>query len=201
MILAGLFAGALGIGLIVGDWLYFLRLTPDAARYGCTVARAQDRFTRCSLASLRGKFSADGVLSLPHGVACLYSDPAQIAIRPQYHLFSMRFRTAWPVKGLLYLSPDGETLDVLCVKRTPWSSALVTLIWFALVSIGSLAFLATYAVQGGFASMTGVLMATGIAGIGLLVMAFGLVTVVLSYRLENGRLTQVYEELRDALEG
>ena len=51
-----------------------------------------------------------------------------------------------------------------------------------------------------FESFSGVLMGAGIAGIGLLVLAFGLVTVVFSYRLENSRLTQVYEELREALE-
>lgn len=201
MILAGLFAGVLCIGLIVGDWLYFVRLTPDAIRYGCSVARTQDRLARCTLASLREKFSADGVLVLAHGVARAYPDLAQISIRPQYRLFSMSFRTAWPIKGLIHLSPDGDSVRALCVKRIPWSSALVTLIWFALVSLGSLAFLVTYALQGGFATFSGVLMGTGIAGIGLLVLAFGLVTVVFSYRLENGRLTQVYEELREALEG
>jgi hypothetical protein len=201
MILAGLFAGALCIGLIVGDWLYFVRLTPDAIRYGCAVARTQDRFTHCTFTSLGGKFSADGVLTLPHGVARFYPDLAQIAIRPQYQLFSMSFRTAWPIKGLIHLSPDGDALGMLCVKRVPWSSALVTLIWFALVSGGSLAFLVTYAVQGGFTTFSGVLMGAGIAGIGLLVLAFGLVTVVFSYRMENGRLSQVYEELREALGG
>ncbi|MBH0177665.1 MAG: hypothetical protein HP491_07310 [Nitrospira sp.] len=30
MILAGLFAGVLFIGLILGDWFYFIQLTPDA---------------------------------------------------------------------------------------------------------------------------------------------------------------------------
>ena len=58
----------------------------------------------------------------------------------------------------------------------------------------------TYAVQGGFATLSGMLMGAGIAGIGLLVLAFGLITVVFSYRLENARLTQVYEELREVLE-
>jgi hypothetical protein len=200
MILAGLFAATLCIGLIVGDWLYFVRLTPDAIRYGCAVARAKDRLAPCTLNALRGKFTADGVLSLRHGIARLYPDLAQIALRPQYRLFSMSFRTAWPVKGLIHLSPDGDALDLLCVKRIPWSSALVTLAWFLLVLIGSLTFLVTYAVQGGFATFTGILMGGGIAGIGLLVLAFGLVTVVFSYRLEDSRLTQVYEELREALE-
>ena len=45
MWLAGLFACVLLIGLILGDWLYFVRLTPDAGRYGCGIARSFDRFS------------------------------------------------------------------------------------------------------------------------------------------------------------
>lgn len=201
MILAGLFAGVLFVGLIVGDWFYFIRLTPDAIRYGCSVARSRDQWTRSSLSSVRDRFAADGVLMLPHGVAWFYPELSQIAIRPQYRLFSMSFRTAWPIKGLIHLSSGDQVLAALCVKRIPWSSALITLAWFLLVSLGSLAFVVTYAMQGGFTSMSGVLMGAGIIGIALLVLAFGLVTVVLSYRLENSRLTKVYDELREVLEG
>jgi hypothetical protein len=43
-------------------------------------------------------------------------------------------------------------------------------------------------------------MGAGILGIGLLVLAFGVVTVILSYRLENSRLAQVYEELKAAVD-
>jgi hypothetical protein len=57
-----------------------------------------------------------------------------------------------------------------------------------------------YGVQGGFESLSGVLMGAGILGIGLLVLAFGAVTVVLSYRLENSRLAQVYDELKAAVD-
>jgi hypothetical protein len=39
-------------------------------------------------------------------------------------------------------------------------------------------------------------MGAGIFGIGLLVLAFGLVTVLFSYRLENSRLAQLYAELK-----
>ncbi len=201
MILAGLFAGVLFIVLIVGDWFYFIRLTPDAIRYGCSVARSQDRWTWSTLATMSDRFTADGVLMLPHGVARLYPDLSQIAIRPQYRLFSMSFRTAWPIKGLIHLSICDQTMGALCVKRIPWSSALITLVWFVLVSIGSLTFVITYAMQGGFTSLSGVLMGAGIIGIALLVLAFGLVTVVFSYRLENSRLTKVYDELRKVLEG
>jgi hypothetical protein len=181
--------------LIVGDWMYFVRLTPDAARYGCSVARSQERVHATTLASLRTQFASDGVLRLPHGVARLFETPAQIAIRPQYRLFSMSFRTAWPVKGLLHLSEDGEAVQVLCVRRIPWSSALLTLGWFATVALGSLTFVIRYTLDGGIDSLSGVLMGTGIVGIALLVLAFGVVTVVFSYRLESSRLTKVYDEL------
>jgi len=201
MIRAGLFASALFIGLILGDWLYFVQLTPDAVRYGCSVARTQDLWTSSTAATLRDRFTADGVLMLPHGVARFYPELSQIAIRPQYALFSTGFRTAWPIKGLIYLSTDDQVLGALCIKRIPWSSALLTLIWFALVSIGSLAFIVIYTKDGGFASLQGALLGAGLTVGAALVLAAGLVTVVISYRLENSRLTKVYDELREALEG
>lgn len=201
MILAGLFAGVLFIGLILGDWFYFIQLTPDAIRYGCSVGRTQDRWTSNTLETLRDRFTADGVLMLPHGVARFYPELSQIAIRPQYALFASGFRTAWPIKGLIYLSTDDRGLGALCVKRIPWSSAIITLIWFALVSIGSLAFVATYLGDGGFESLQGLLLGAGLTAGGALVLIIGLVTVILSYRLENSRLTKVYEELRETLEG
>ncbi len=58
MILAGFFAGALCLGLILGDWLYFVRLTPDASRYGCGVARTHDRFTHTTMKQLADRFDA-----------------------------------------------------------------------------------------------------------------------------------------------
>ncbi len=201
MILAGLFAGVMFLGLILGDWLYFVRFTPDAGRYGCGVARSQDRFAPTSLARLRERCDANGALTLPHGIARYYPELQQIALRPQYHLFSMSFRTAWPLKGMIHLRPDDQTVHALCIKRIPWSSAIITLVWFLLVSVGTTAFMVTYAIQGGFSSFSGVLMGAGILGIGLLVLAFGIVTVVFSYRLENSRLAKVYEELRDIVEG
>jgi hypothetical protein len=196
MILAGVFAAVLCLGLILGDWLYFLRLTSDASRYGCAVARNQDRFGLQSLARVRERFDGNGVLSLPHGIARYDSDLHRISFRPQYHLFSMSFRTAWPLKGSIHLSHADQAVQALCIKRMPWSSAIVTLVWFLLVGVGTTGFMIMYAVQGGFSSLSGVLMGIGILGIGLLVLAFGVVTVVFSYRLENSRLMKVYEELR-----
>ncbi|MGE0643845.1 MAG: hypothetical protein AB7P24_09250 [Nitrospira sp.] len=199
MILAGLFSSALCLGLIVGDWIYFIRLTPDAVRYGYRVANRPEEWPGAVLSAVRERFTPNGVLMLPHGVAWFYPDSSQIAIRPQYRLFSKRFRTAWPVKGLIHLSPHEHSLGTLCVKRIPWSSALITLLWFALVSIGSLTFVVQYAMEGGFASLGGALVGIGIIGLAGLVLAFGLVTLALSYRLEDARLMKVYEELREAL--
>ena len=199
MILAGFFAGILFIGLIVGDWLYFIRLTPDAIRYGCRVANNPDQWPGTALTTLGDRFTPEGVLMLPHGVAWYYPQLSQIAIRPQYRLFSRRFRTAWPVKGLIHLSPHDQSLNTLCVKRMPWSSALMTLLWFALVLIGSLTFMVQFVMDGGFASLGGTLTGVAVIALAALVLAFGLVTVALAYRLEDSRLMKVYGELRDAV--
>ena len=199
--LAGLFAGVLFLGLILGDWLYFVRLTPDAGRYGCGIARTVDRFSLQSLSRLAARVDPNGALALPHGIARYYPDLRQIALRPQYQLFTMGFRTAWPLKGLIHLSPDDQGVHAVCIKRIPWSSAIITLLWFVLVGVGTTAFMVMYGTGGGFESLDGLLMGAGIFGIGLLVFAFGVVTVMLSYRLESSRLTQVYEELRDVVDG
>ena len=199
MMLAGFFAGILFIGLIVGDWLYFIRLTPDAIRYGCRVASNPDQWPGTALTTLSDRFTPAGVLMLPHGVAWFYPQLSQIAIRPQYRLFSMRFRTAWPIKGLIHLLPDGPSLNTQCEKRMPWSSALLTLLWFALVLIGSLTFVVPYAMDGGFASLGGTLTGVAVIALAALVLAFGLVTAALAYRLEDSRLMKVYGELRDAV--
>lgn len=119
MIFAGFFAGALCLALILGDWLYFVRLTPDASRYGCGVARTHDRFTHMSMKQLADRFDAGGILTLPHGTARFYQGLNQIVIRQKYRLFAIGFRTLWPLKGLISLSPEGDALAVLCRKLTP----------------------------------------------------------------------------------
>ena len=201
MILAGFFAGILFLGLILGDWLYFVRFTPDAIRYGCNVARSQDQWTSTTLTSLRDRFNADGILMLPHGVARFYPEISQIAIRPQYRLFAIGFRTAWPVKGLIHLSTDDHAMGALCIKRIPWSSALITLVWFALVSIGLVMFVFSYTKDGGFASLQGVILGVGLVAGAMAVLAIGVITVIISYRLENSRLMKVYDELRETVLG
>ena len=109
--------------------------------------------------------------------------------------------TAWPLKGMIHLKNGDQAVETLCIKRIPWSSAIITLIWFLLVGFGTTGFMMTYGAQGGFSSLSGVLMGIGILGIGLLVLAFGIVTVIFSYRLENNRLGKVYEELKAVVDG
>ena len=201
MIFAGLFAGALCLGLILGDWFYFMRLTPDASRYGCGIARTHDRFTHTTMTQLAGRFDAGGFLTLPHGTARLYRDLNQIVIRQKYRLFALGFRTLWPLKGLIALSPEGDALAVLCRKLTPWSSALLTGIWFAVVVVGMVGALIALFVEGEMAALGGVALAFGIVGLGLVFLVSGAITVVFAYRLENARLTTVYQELREVLEG
>ena len=65
MILAGTFAVLLFLILVVGDWLYFVQLSPDAGRYGCTIARAQERVAEVTLDQVQGRFDPNGVLVLP----------------------------------------------------------------------------------------------------------------------------------------
>ena len=201
MILAGFFAGALCLGLILGDWFYFVRLTPDASRYGCGVARTHDRFTHTTMKQLADRFDAGGVLTLPHGTARFYKDLNQIAIRQKYRLSAIGFRTLWPLKGLISLSPEGDALAVLCRTLTPWSSALLTGLWFVLVAVGTVGALISLFVEGELAALGGIVLACGIVGLGLVFLLSGAITVVFAYRLENARLTTVYQELREVLEG
>ena len=201
MLFAGLFAGTLCLGLILGDWLYFMRLTPDASRYGCGVARTHDRFTHTTITQLAERFDAAGFLMLPHGTARLYQDLNQIVIRQKYRLFSVGFRTLWPLKGLIFLSPEGDALSVLCRKLTPWSSALLTGFWFILVAVGTAGALISLFVEGELAAVGGMVLALGILGLGVVFLLSGAITVMFAYRLENARLMVVYQELREVLEG
>lgn len=201
MLFAGFFAGALCLGLILGDWLYFMRLTPDASRYGCGIARMHDRFTHTTMKQLAERFDAAGFLMLPHGTARLYQDLNQIVIRQKYRLFAMGFRTLWPLKGLISLSPDGDALSVLCRKLTPWSSALLTGFWFILVAGGTVGALISLFLEGELAAVGGMVLALGILGLGLVFVLSGAITVMFAYRLESARLMLVYQELREVLEG
>jgi hypothetical protein len=149
---------------------------------------------------LADRFDAGGLLTLPHGTARLFPDLNQIVIRQQYRLFATGFRTLWPLKGLISLSPEGDALAVLCRKLTPWSSALLTGIWFVLVVVGTVGALIALFIEGEMTALGGLVLAFGIAGLGLIFLLSGAITVVFAYRLENARLTTVYQELREVLE-
>jgi hypothetical protein len=201
MIFAGFFAGALCLGLILGDWFYFMRLTPDASRYGCGIARTHDRFTHTTMTQLVHRFDAAGILLLPHGTARLHQDVNQIVIRQRYRLFALSFRTLWPLKGLIALSTEGDALAVLYRKLTPWSSVLLTGLWFAVVAVGTVGAVISLYIEGQLAASGGVVLALGIIGLGVVFLLSGVITVVFAYRLENSRLMIVYQELREILEG
>ncbi len=201
MFLAGLFGATMFLALVMGDWAHFTSLTAPASRYGCRVARMEDWLHRTPVARVMARFEKMGSFALPHGIARCFYDERRIVLRPQYRLFSIRFRTAWPMKVSIDVEQVGEDTYLLCTKRIPWSSAILTLMWFALVAAGTVGFAIAYVVQGGLTTLGSILMGLGITGLGLLVLAFGLVTVTLAYRLEDGRLTQAYQELRQALAG
>ena len=201
MIFAGFFASALCLGLILGDWFYFMRLTPDASRYGCGIARTYDRLTHTTMKQLADRFDAGGILMLPHGTARFYRDLNQIVIRQKYRLFALGFRTVWPLKGLIFLSPEDDALAVLCRKLTPWSSALLTGIWFVVVVAGTVGAVISLFIEGEMTAPGGMVLALGVVGLGVVFLLSGAITVVFAYRLENSRLMMVYQELREVLEG
>jgi hypothetical protein len=67
------------------------------------------------------------------------------------------------------------------------------------VAVGTVGFLIVYLINEGFSSFGGVLLGVGVTALGVIVLVFGLVIIALAYRLENHRLTQTYEELRQVL--
>ncbi|HZS12181.1 MAG TPA: hypothetical protein VFA38_08020 [Nitrospirales bacterium] len=199
MMVAAVFGTLLFVAMIVGDWWHFTSLSEPASDYGLTVARTHDRLPAVPCETVLGLFRTDGTLQLGHGIARLFRPQRRIVVRPQYHLFSLRFRTAWPLKGAIDLHAAGADTELRCRKLMPWSSAAMTVVWFLIVAGGTLSFLVSYAAQGGFGSLGGTIMGLGIAGLGVLVLAFGVLVVTVAYRLENHRLTAAYEELLDAL--
>src|SRR5215510_1407496 len=165
MLLAGAFAGILFLVLIVSDWLYFIRMTPDAVRYGCTIARLRDHLLQVERSALVRRFNGNGALVLPHGIARFFPETNLIGLRPHYRLFAMGFRTAWPIKGSIQVITEPGRVDLLCIKRIPWSSAVLTLAWFLLVVGGTLTFLTSFVSQGGLRSLTGAVMGLGITAL------------------------------------
>ena len=199
MVLAGVFGTFLLLVLIFGDWYQFTSLQSWASRYGFGIARRQDRLETFPSKGISHQFNSQGLLQLPHGVARFFQDQQLIVIRPYYQLFSMRFRTAWPLKGTIEIKQEGQQLLLELVKRLPWTSALITMLWLALVAVGTLLFVGMFGLDGGFQSFGGILLGLGIFALGVLVLVFGLVLLSLAYRLEDHRLMKVYQELQEAL--
>ncbi len=197
MLLAGIFGGLLFLLLILGDWYQFTNLRPLSAQYGFGIAHRHDRLDNLTRQSLLQPFDAHGTIALPHGVARWFGAQEVMVFRPSYQLFSMRFRTAWPLKGTITVHATDTGVELRLTKRMPWSSSLLTMIWLGVVTVGTLAFLITFGIDGGFGSASGWGLGLGVAGLGALVLLFGLIMVSLAYRLEDSRLMQVYRELQD----
>lgn len=200
MLLAGLFAAALFLGIVIGDRLYFRTLSAEASRYGCRVGRGEDRLDAASLTRVHACFDALGLLALRHGVARLFADTNRILLRPRYPIL-WAFLWLWPMKATIDLRAEGDGVVLSSTKRIPWCSAILTGAWFLLVGLGTVATMVSYAMEGGLAGSGGILIGAGILTLGLLFLFSGLVTVIMAYRLENSRLARVYEELRTAVQG
>jgi hypothetical protein len=197
--LVGMFGTTLIVVLVILDWIQFTMLSDRTTRYGCRVARQVDLLP-LRLAVALNRFDEQGLLALPNGgIARCVRTTHEIILRPQYRLLSQQFRTAWPLKATIELQPADEATRLVFTKRMPWSSAIITLLWFLLVAIGTLAFFVAFLATGGLTSLAGILLALGVIGLGLLVLSFGLVIVAVAYRLEDARLRQAYDDLRDAL--
>jgi hypothetical protein len=199
MILAGVFGGVLFLVLVIGDWYQFTSLRPLAALYGFGITRRKDHLDNVTSQTIVKRFGKQSTIELPHGIARWFEDQEVITLRPFYQLFTMRFRTAWPLKGTIELHSTDTGVELRLTKRTPWSSSIITIAWLALVIIGTAAFLIMFGIDGGFGTAGGLLMALGVAGLGVLVLLFGLIMISLAYRLEDSRLMQVYLELQDVL--
>lgn len=200
MMLTGLFAGALFLGLLIGDRWYFRTLSAEASRYGCKVGRGAARLEAVSLPQIQARFDNLGLLPMRHGVARLFIESHRVLLRPRYPTL-WAFLWIWPMKATIELQADGEAVVLAMTKRTPWASAILTGAWFLIVTVGTLATIVSYAVEGGLGSSGGVVMAGGILTLGLFFIFSGLVTVVMAYRMENSRLAALQQEFQDTLSG
>jgi hypothetical protein len=181
-------------GFVIADWRAFTRINHTALGYGLAIVRQRDRLrlTSCD-------FGSDGRLRLGHGVAQQYPEHRAIMLLPELKRFGISFRTAWPLNGVVYYDSLKDDAEIRLVKRIPWSSAVLTGLWFLTVAGGLVAYLVSYAQAGGFASASGAFLAVALTGLGLIVFLFGLLVVVAAYWLEDKRLMVVYNELRSAL--
>lgn len=199
MMFAGIIAILLFLGLIIGDWFQFTTLKSWACRYGCPLAHRRKALDSHPAHPISHAFHKSDALPLPHGIARWIEDRQVIVIRPYYQLFSLSFRTAWPLKGTIDVSSDGSQFLLHLSKRIPWSSAILTLLWLFFVIGGILTFVVLFILDGGMSTIGGVFWVVGITALGLLVLAGGLILLSFAYRLEDSRLMQVYQELLEAL--
>lgn len=180
--------------LIVADWRAFRRDSAKGIRYGVPIGRQQD-----ILVVRRNLFNADGILPLPRGAARLFPEQRAILLLPDKRQLGMTVRTVWPLNGSVHCGALEEPAPATLIKRMPWSSVLLTALWFLTVAVGMLVYVASYALAGGFSSVGGAFLAVTLCGLGLLVLLFGMVVVVAGYRMEDKRLMAVYEEFKAAL--
>ena len=178
----------------MADWRAFSRKTSAAVTYGVAVERRQE-----VLPLRRGLFDADGILQLSRGWARLFPEQRAILLQPDLKQFGVAFRTAWPLNGFVHYAALEQPEPVTITKRMPWSSVILTALWFLTVAGGTLAYVVSYAMAGGMSSASGAFLAVALSGLGLLVCLFGLLVVVVAYRLENKRLMALYEEFRAAM--
>src|SRR5205823_13697314 len=120
---------------------------------------------------------------------------------PDRKRFGIGVRTAWPLNGFVHYAALDERAPVTLTKRMPWSSALLTGVWFLTVAGGTLVYFVAYGLAGGLSSAGGAFLGVALSGLGVLVCLFGLVLVVAAYRLEDKRLVAADEGFRAALEG
>ena len=191
---AFLLGAVIVLGLIVADWRAFSRKAPAVVTYGVAIERSQE-----SLSMRSGLFGTDGLLTLPRGRARLFPESRAILLQPDLRHFGVTFRTAWPLNGFVHYAGLDESGPVTLTKRMPWSSVILTALWFLTVAGGTLAYVASYAMAGGLSSVSGAFLSVALSGLGLLVCLFGLLVVVVAYRLENKRLMAVYEEFKATL--
>ena len=194
MLAVVILGAAILVGLVIADWMAFTRKNPSALGYGLAIGRHQviSRVTP-------GAFGPEHSLPLPHGVARLCPDHHAIMLLPEWKRFGLRFRTAWPLNGAVHYDSFSDNAKLTLIKRMPWSSALMTALWFLTVAGGLIAYLVSYAHAGGFASASGAFVGVALSGLGVLVLLFGFIVVVAAYRLEDKRLMVLYDELRAVL--
>ena len=185
---------AILIGVIVVDWMAFNRQSPSSVCYGVVVGRHEE-----PLVVRRDRFDAEGLLHLPRGWARLVPEHGAVQLLPDRKRFGIAVRTAWPLNGFVHYAALDERARVMLTKRMPWSSALLTGVWFLTVAGGTLVYLVAFAFAGGLSSAGGAFLGVALSGLGLLVCLFGLVVVVAAYRLEDKRLMAVFEEFKAAL--